>query len=170
VPPVHPAFVHFPVALVTLSVLADLLGYISGSTSLRAAAWWALAGGAIGAVLTVPAGLFDMNRETIEHDAHQRVHTHMKVGFALFTAIAALTIWRWYIYSQGRDGPGWGYLITAVLVLALTHFQGWLGGELVYSDDVGVAATGQGTETAKAAKARSSTPGRGATGGHGQGH
>jgi len=36
------------------------------------------AGAAAGAALAVPAGLFDMNRETIDHDAHQRVHTHMK--------------------------------------------------------------------------------------------
>lgn len=111
-----------------------------------------------------------MNRAKIEHEAHQRVHTHMKVGFALFTAIAALTIWRWFIYTEARDGPGWGYLMTAVAVLALTHFQGWLGGELVYSDGVGVAPTGQNTETANVAKARPSTPGRGSTGGHGHGH
>jgi uncharacterized membrane protein len=39
---------------------------------------------------------------------------------------------------------GWGYLIAAVLVLALTFFQGWLGGELVFADGVGVAPTGQG--------------------------
>jgi uncharacterized membrane protein len=170
VPPVHPALVHFPIALVTLSVLADLLGYLGGSSALRAAAWWALAGGAIGAGLAVPAGLFDMHREKIQPDAHHRAHTHMKVGLTLFTAIAALTVWRWFIYTEARDGPGWGYLLAAVLVLALTHFQGWLGGELVYSDGVGVAPTGQGTETAKVAKTRSSTPGSRSTGGHGQGH
>jgi uncharacterized membrane protein len=38
---------------------------------------------------------------------------------------------------------GWGYLITAFIVLALTFFQDWLGGELVFADGVGVALAGQ---------------------------
>lgn len=170
-PPVHPAIVHFPVALVTLSVVADFIAYFARSSSLGTAAWWALAGGAIGAAIAIPAGLFDMNREKIAHDAHARVHTHMKVGLVLFTAIAVLAIWRWRIYIDSGDGPGWGYLIAALCVLVLTHFQGWLGGELVYSHGVGVTATGQGTEAASA-KPRSSTGGRGSTGAHApeQGH
>lgn len=152
-PPIHPSLVHFPVALVTLSVVADLLGYVGASSMLRATGWWALAGAAIGAALAVPAGLFDMRRENIGHDAHQRVHTHLKVGLALFTAIAGLTIWRWFIYTGTYDGPGWGYLVAACVVLALTFFQGWLGGELVYADGVGVGPTGQGTERSDSAKA-----------------
>lgn len=168
-PPVHPALVHFPVALVTLSVVADLLGYISGSDSLLGTGWWALAGAAVGAALAVPAGLFDMHRETIEHDAHERVHTHMKVGLALFSAIAGLTIWRWLIYIEVYNGPGWGYLVAAFVVLALTFFQGWLGSELVYSDGVGVAPTGQGTEPRSDAKTRAASAGNGAKS-HPKGH
>lgn len=41
-PPVHPAIVHYPIALVTLSVVADLFGFIFGSQSLQHAGWWAL--------------------------------------------------------------------------------------------------------------------------------
>lgn len=95
-----------------------------------------------------------MNREEIAHDAHRRVHTHMKVGLALFTAISGLTTWRWLLYTGIYDGPGWGYLVAAVVVLALTFFQGWLGGELVYSHGVGVSPTGQGTEPMDTAKPR----------------
>lgn len=163
-PPVHPALVHFPIALVTLSVLADLFGYIGESSSLHAAGWWALAVAAIGAALAVPAGLFDMNREKIGHDAHRRVHTHMKVGFMLFAALAGLTIWRWLIYTDQSYRLGWGYLVAALLVLGLTLFQGWLGGELVYSDGVGVAPTGQGTEPPGKAKERAATAAGDATG------
>lgn len=153
-PPLHPAIVHYPIALVTLSVVADLLGYLNDSSSLRGAGWWALLGAAIGAALAIVAGLFDMNREKIEHAAHERVHTHMKVGFTLFAVIAGLTVWRWFIYTDPRSGLGWGYLAAAFIVLALTFFQGWLGGELVYSDGVGVAPTGQGTEPPDEAKKR----------------
>lgn len=151
-PPIHPAIVHYPIALVTLSVVTDFLGYLSDSATLRAAGWWALIGAAVGAAFAVLAGLFDMKRQQIEHEAHKRVHTHMKVGFTLFTAIAALTIWRWFIYSGLGSRLGWGYLIAAFVVLGLTFFQGWLGGELVFSDGVGMATTGQGSESRATAK------------------
>ena len=153
-PPIHPAIVHYPIALVTLSVIADLLGYICGSESLQTVGWWALIGAAIGAALALVAGLFDMNREKIEDEAHKRVHTHMKVGFTLFAAIAGLTVWRWLIYIDQSYRLAWGYLVVALLVLGLTFFQGWLGGELVFADGVGVAPTGQGTESPSKAERR----------------
>lgn len=153
-PPVHPAIVHFPIALVTLSVIADLFGRLTDSATLRGAGWWALFGAAIGGALAVVAGLFDMNRERIEHAAHGRVHFHMKVGFTLFAAVAGLTIWRWLIYTNTQNMPGWGYLVAALLVLGLTLFQGYLGGELVFADGVGVASTGQGTEPPGEARQR----------------
>lgn len=148
-PPVHPAIVHFPIALVTLSVLADFFGYLLQSDSLRGAGWWSLLGAAIGAALAITAGLFDMNRENIEPDAHERVHRLMKVGFMLFAALAALTIWRWAIYANYENKTSWFYLVAGILVLGLTLFQGYLGGELLFSDGVGVAPTGQGTEKSK---------------------
>ncbi|HKR59188.1 MAG TPA: DUF2231 domain-containing protein [Pyrinomonadaceae bacterium] len=145
-PPVHPAVVHYPIALMTLSVSADLLGYLSDSPTLQATGTWALLGAGIGAAVAIIAGLFDMKRAKIKHAAHERVHVHMKVGFTLFVAIVGLTIWRWVVTLDPHHGLGWSYLIAAFLVLALTFFQGWLGGELVFTDGVGVARTGQGTK------------------------
>lgn len=151
-PPLHPAVVHYPIALVTLSVIADVLGYLTNSPTLQATATWALFGAGAGAAVAVVAGLIDMNRAKIKPVPHRRVHLHMKVGLVLFAAIAALTIWRWVVTLDPHHGLGWSYLIPAVLVLALTFFQGWLGGELVFTDGVGVAVTGQGTESGVEAK------------------
>lgn len=148
-PPVHPAIVHYPIALVTLSVVADLFGFIFGSQSLQHAGWWALLGAAIGAAVALVAGLFDMHREKLQPAAHHRVHTHMKVGLTLFALLAVLTIWRWSIYAGVSARAGRLYLSCAVLVLVLTFFQAWLGGELVFTEGVGVAPTGQGTELAR---------------------
>lgn len=153
-PPVHPALVHYPIALVTLSVVADLFGYLTDSPSLQAAGTWALLGAGAGAAVAVIAGLFDMKRAKMKHLAHERVHIRMKVGFVLFAALAGLTIWRWVISLDPHHGLGWSYLIPAFVVLALTFFQGWLGGELVFTDGVGVAATVHGTDSATEAKKR----------------
>ncbi|HKR58432.1 MAG TPA: DUF2231 domain-containing protein [Pyrinomonadaceae bacterium] len=151
-PPIHPAVVHYPIALVTLSVIADLLGYFTNSPTLQATGTWALFGAGIGAAVAIVAGLIDMKRAKIKPAPHKRVHFHMKIGFTLFAAIVLLTVWRWVVTLDPHHGLGWSYLIPAFVVLALTLFQGWLGGELVFTDGVGVAPTGQGMESATAAK------------------
>lgn len=153
-PPVHPAIVHFPVALLTLSVLADLFGYFYRSESLQDAGWWSLVAAAVGGALAIIAGLFDMNREKFTKKAHRQVHKHMKIGFALFAAIAVLTVWRWVIFSDRSYELNWFYLIFGCLVMALAFFQGWLGGELVFAYGVGVAPTGQGSEPRAEARKR----------------
>lgn len=81
--PVHPLLVHFPIALLFLSVAADLVAFFSDSASLRDTGWWALIGAALGAVVTVASGVYDMRRATLEEDVHHLVYQHMKVGFSL---------------------------------------------------------------------------------------
>jgi uncharacterized membrane protein len=134
--PVHPTLVHFPIALLFLSVAADLVGFFSNSASLRNTGWWALIGAALGGVVTVAAGVYDMRRATLEEEVHRLVHQHMKVGFALLASIIGLTVWRWTIYTQPELSVSAMYLDVAVLTMGLAGFQGWLGGELVYSHGV----------------------------------
>ncbi len=163
-PPIHPAIVHYPIALMTFSVIADLLGYLSDNASLQAASTWALFGAGIGAAAAIITGLFDMKRAKIKQAPHERVHDHMKVGLTLFVAIAALTGWRWVVTLDPHHGLGWSYFVPAFVVLALTFFQGWLGGELVFADGVGVAPTGQGTESPTDSKNHVSQVGGGESG------
>ncbi len=55
-PPIHPAIVHFPIALLVLSVVADIFGFLYQSESLRGAGWWSLLGAASVARLRLPPG------------------------------------------------------------------------------------------------------------------
>jgi uncharacterized membrane protein len=135
--PVHPILVHFPIALLSLSVAADVIGFF-GVASLRDTGWWALLGAALGGVATVAAGLFDMQRAKMTEAVHHRVHRHMHVGLVLVVAIVGLAVWRGSVYYAGGIVPMF-YLDMAVLTMALATFQGWLGGELVYTDGVFVA-------------------------------
>lgn len=152
--PLHPAVVHFPIALGTLSVVADGVGVLFNASSLIPVGWWALVGGSAGAAIAVLAGRHDMNRERIDDAAHRYVHTHMKVGYVLLAVLAGLTFWRWRIQMTSGQRPGWGYLLAGLGVLGLTLFQGWLGGELTFAHGVGVALTGQGTEPTSRAQRR----------------
>lgn len=131
--PIHPLLVHFPIALLLLSVAADLVAFFTDVQSLRDTAWWALLGAAVGGAFTVLAGLYDMRRADLTEEVHVRVHTHMKVGLTLLAALIGLTLWRLKIYTSPDPAPGWGYLAAALFAVGLTALQGWLGGELVYT-------------------------------------
>lgn len=151
-PPMHPALVHFPIALVAVSFLCDLLGRISKSDSLRSAGWWCLILGAIATVIAVPLGYFDMNRAMLDEDTHEFVDLHLRIGWVLLIVVTFLTVWRSVYRIKPEREVGGFYLFIALLVTGLTFFQGWFGGEMVYAHGAGVAPTNQGTQTATDAK------------------
>ena len=153
--PLHPAFVHFPIALVVFSFLADVLGRLFNKASLRAAAFWSLIGALVFGAITATTGYYDMTRTRgVLGDTFRYVDFHMDIGFILVGAVVVLTVWRWLVYARRDRSPGLVYLIAALLVMGLVLFQGWYGGEMVYSQGAGVAATGKGTEPAANGKQR----------------
>ena len=152
-PPIHPALVHFPIALITLSVIAEFIGYFWKSEAARRVAWWTLVGAVVGVAVTVPAGYSDMWRASLAPETHRLVEMHMKTGWIVATGFVVLIAWRWFIRSQAERQPGGGYLTAATIVFALTMFQGWYGGEMVFAHGAGVAAAGQGVRPPERAKA-----------------
>ena len=154
-PPLHPAFVHFPIALVVFSFLADALGRLSSKVSLRAAGFWSLIAALVFGAITAATGYYDMIRTRgVLGDTFRYVDFHMDVGFVLIGAVVVLTAWRWFVYARRDRFPGILYLVAAFLVMGLVLFQGWYGGEMVYTQGAGVAAVGKGTEPASNGKQR----------------
>jgi uncharacterized membrane protein len=153
-PPIHPALVHFPIVLVTFSIFADLVSYFKDSPSARTVAWWSLIGAVLSAVPTVAAGFYDMYRADLNHETHKYVDLHRNTGLILLLALIGLTLWRWFIRTRPNRSIEWSYVTATILVFALTFFQGWLGGEMVYSYGAAVAPAGQGVESADQAKTR----------------
>ncbi|MBX9933561.1 MAG: DUF2231 domain-containing protein [Methylobacterium sp.] len=153
-PPIHPAIVHFPIALVVFSVAADLIGSWLHSASLRAAGFWALMAAALAGTAAVAAGYYDMNRATLGPELDGYIHLHLRLGWTVLVAIILLALWRWRI---GLWATRWQHILygtAALVVVGLTAFQGWYGGEMVYGHGASVAVTGQGVEPAETAKQR----------------
>jgi uncharacterized membrane protein len=151
-PPLHPAIVHFPIALVVVSLLFDLLGRWFNKESLRGAAFWCLIGALLGGAAAAASGYYDYSRDALG-DTSRYVQFHMYVGWVLVACVITLTIWRWRIFAGAITTPI-AYLIAAIMVAGLTLFQGWYGGEMVYSQGAGVAAASKGTEPAINGKER----------------
>jgi uncharacterized membrane protein len=154
--PIHPALVHLPIAFVLLSVGADLAARMMKSEPRRAAfrtvGFWSLLAGLAGGVLAIAAGYLDMNRAALAPETREFVDLHETIGWVLGIGLAILSAWRWLIWHRGQMTINTAYLVGAFLVLAVTLFQGWYGGQMVYAYGAGVAPAGQGTETVEAAR------------------
>lgn len=146
-PPIHPALVHFPIALTVVSVAADSWAGVGGPASLGPVGQWSIAVAAGGAVLAAIAGYWDMKRNKLAHETHEMVHLHMKFGIALATALVLGAIWRW-----NADAPSLVYLVAGWIIVAAIGAQAWFGGEIVYAHGGGVAAANQGSMPENEAK------------------
>jgi uncharacterized membrane protein len=157
-PPIHPAIVHLPIAFVLLSVVADFCARATKAEPRRAmfrtVGFWTLAAGLVGGVLTVIAGYIDLRRAALSPETDELVDLHMTLGWTIAVSLVILTTWRWLIWHRGQMTINNSYLVAGSLVLGLVLFQGWYGGEMVYSYGAGVAPTGQGTEIAERAQGR----------------
>jgi uncharacterized membrane protein len=153
-PPVHPALVHLPIAFVVLSFVADLSGKLTQRNSLRLIGFWTILAALLSGAATIAAGYWDLNRIALTPETREIVDMHMAVGWTLAVALVILTIWRWRIRQQARRVVTAPYLAASLVVFSVTMFQGWYGGEMVYSHGAGVAAAGQGTEPATTGQER----------------
>jgi len=131
---VHPALVHFPIALLPVAVGADALGLMRGSRELHAVGRVGIVLAACSAAL---AGVFGfIAQETVELDREARpiLQTHRTlnvVGLGVVTAMA--------IHRVARKRPSRGYLIAGLAAVATVSISAYLGGKLVYSHGLGVA-------------------------------
>lgn len=144
--PLHPVLVHFPIALFTVSLGADILGRLRTGGASRVLGFWCLVLATLGAALAVAAGFSDMARADLAEATHRFVHLHRDIGSVLLAGLLSLTAWRWWVWHRRppADRVGWPYLLAAGAVFALLVFQGWFGGQLVYGLGAGVSAAGQG--------------------------
>ena len=144
----HPATVHFPIALLLLGSAAGLLylarvQWLIPRADLRVLTWWPLRLGLVGAGVAIRTGL--LAQSGLPPQAPYTGVLNWHIG----TALAALVIYgaifyRAWLYGNRRraDDPadlldqpqarGWlaGLLLLGILTITAS---GWLGGELVYT-------------------------------------
>ena len=130
--PMHPIFVHFTIGLAGSSVAFDVLALVTRAASLRAAAWWTLAGAVVVTPATLVSGLTSRRRLPVqEGEARTFLRAHMALGPTWFGLLIALAVWRAALWQSGRS-PGALYLGAAAAMALVMTVQGYLGGELVY--------------------------------------
>lgn len=140
----HPATVHFPIALLLVGSLAGLV-YLWWQKwdELRTLTWWTLFLGWIGAGVAAFTGVLAQGSLPPQAPYAAILNRHITSGLAVIV-IYAVIFYRVWLYRNRRrpedptdllDLPSTRLWLSALLLLgmALLTLGGWLGGELVYT-------------------------------------
>jgi uncharacterized membrane protein len=145
----HPAVVHFPIALLLLGSAAGLL-YLAGvrRADLLSLTWWPLRLGWLGGAAAVLTGLLAQSGLPPQAPYTDVLNWHIGTSWALLLVYAAV-LYRQWLYANKRRAAdpadlldlarARGWLIAALVAgSGLVVVGGWLGGELVYTWGVNV--------------------------------
>jgi nitrite reductase/ring-hydroxylating ferredoxin subunit len=130
--PLHPVLTDIPVGAWTMAMVFDAMDSINGSDEMQAAADTSVVVGLIGAAAAAVTGLTDWS----ETDGRARkvglVHGVLNVGAtALYTTSMVMR-------GRGSRSAGRGF---AMLGYAISMASAYLGGHLVYGEQIGVDHT-----------------------------
>ncbi|GEM_PF-469332 len=131
----HPAIVHFPIALLIVSVVLDALGVGFRRASLTQAGFYTLILGSLGATAAVLSG-----PERAAKDAASLTILHRHELFAALAVFSCLILVGMRLGNvNGLYGSGTiGYLALGGVLIACLALTGYFGGQLVYDHGVGV--------------------------------
>ena len=146
IPNWHPVFVHFTIALLSLTVCFHLLGRFVPAGDLKkqfeTLADWNLWLGTGFGIITAFAGWMAYNSVTHDAPSHAAMTDHRNWAWAtltLFIILSGYSLWR--ATSQSRPGAGFlGILLLAGLMLGGTA---WRGAEVVFRHGIGVMSLPQ---------------------------
>ena len=140
-PSVHPALVHFPIALLIVAVLADLCALLFPRlTSASAAASFLYPVGAVSAIAAYLTGRQSAATALLSGMAHPIVRDHWNLALATTIGFSAIVVLR-FVVSWRRSTPAWvrpALTICALAGLVLLFYTGEQGARLVYEQGVGV--------------------------------
>lgn len=129
----HPALVHFPIALMPLAIGADLLGCMTGSTSLHSFGQKAIVVAAAGAMAAAVTGLIAGEEVNVEGESQDMLITHRNLNFVATIVVNGMALWR-----INRRRPNAAYLGAGAAGVGILAYTASLGGKLVYDVGVGV--------------------------------
>jgi uncharacterized membrane protein len=145
-PNLHPLVIHFPVALLTVAALADLVDNVIGRPAWLGTAATALyALGTIGAVVACVSGQQAADTVLLSGMAHSIVAAHRTWAFATTFYFGVLVLVRSALaFKNTPPGRGVRLLLLAAAVVGVVGLlqTAERGGRLVYEQGVGVIGAG----------------------------
>ena len=158
---IHPATVHFPIALLLLGAIAGLLHlYWRPHMTLRILTWWPLLLGWLSNGVAIFTGLLAQSPLPPQAPYRALLNWHVTTGLALWL-LNALVLYHWWLHGKQRPGrhnhssasaiakqtedllldPVARARLTVCFIggILLVVASGWNGGKLVYEWGVNVS-------------------------------
>jgi uncharacterized membrane protein len=138
---IHPIIVHFPIAIITIALIYDVISAIRNKSISPSRGIWLWLAAAVGAWASVATGPDDQARgNTTFLDIHSTL-----ADFTAWAVTLLVLIRLWMLWKQNKPfvkGTLAAYLILSLLSCSLVLATGYYGGKMVYSDGVGVSVKG----------------------------
>lgn len=132
--PIHQMLVVFPLGVLAMSLVFDLIGRIAGWPKMHEAAFYMIAAGVISGLLAAVFGLIDFLAIPSGTRAKKIGLLHGG-GNVVVVVIFAVS---WFLRRDDPAGPELLAIILSAAAAALATITGWLGGELVDRLGVGI--------------------------------
>jgi uncharacterized membrane protein len=129
----HPALVHFPVALLPLAVGADAVGSLTDNESAFSFGQKAICIAAVGAIGSAVTGLIAGEEVNVEGASQDMLMTHRNLNFVATLVATGMALWR---LKHRKPNPT--YLAIGAAGVGVLAYTAYLGGSLVYHVGVGV--------------------------------
>lgn len=137
----HPLFVHFAVALLSMSTLFFVALKIPAMQSfngqLKILAYWNLWFGTGFAIVTAIAGWFAYNSVAHDTPSHEAMTDHRNWALATLSVYIVIALWSLKQF-KGIKSASITFTIAIILASALLVSTGWRGSEVVYRYGLGV--------------------------------
>lgn len=138
-PNIHPSLVHFPIALLSIFFLLELLGSLFHREGLRQSASAMLYFGALGAAAAAAAGLYAASFVPHSQEVHGIMEWHERLGITVTILALILSVWRLVVKGMIAGMARAFHLLLATIMMVCMIFGADLGGLMVYG--YGVAVT-----------------------------
>ncbi|PZR79496.1 MAG: hypothetical protein DLM52_00900 [Chthoniobacterales bacterium] len=132
--PVHPMLIAFPLGLLPVAVLFDIIFLCTSNAQWAIISYWLIAVGVISGLLAAVFGAADWWALGNGTRAKRIGLLHGLINVVV-TALFAIS---WVMRRPSPAAPNLAAIIIGIIALVLALVAAWLGGELVYRLSVGV--------------------------------
>ena len=133
--PVHPMLIVYPLGLLSMAVIFDVLYLVLGNRLLPTASYYMIAAGVLGGLLAAIFGFIDW-LALPNNSRAKNIGLWHGLGNVLIVSLFAVS---WFLRGNNVDFVPAGFaLLLSFAGAALALVTAWIGGELVYHLGVGV--------------------------------
>jgi uncharacterized membrane protein len=135
----HPFFVHFPIALLSISFLFEIVFLLRGEIEFSRVGWWLHMAGTLGILLSVATGLRAVSGTQISPEVLDVLSSHQGIALVVTALFSGLLLWRVGRRTALPEAGRAIYMAAFAAGVILMWLGAWYGGQLVYHFGLGVA-------------------------------